>query len=186
MSLLRLLTAGKTLVGLKKLEQRYHLPGGKALPQFGGKQNPFRATAFPEKTESSCPQEDLVVSGSTAAEMGGAQLKPEQELATQDLRPASSQSESTRVAKHLAAGSEKRSPFRALLLWGRAKRARPASGFGARPLVQAELSLDSVKVMRNDLSESDFEILPAGQVQRDAAAPQRRQLQDRIPELSKQ
>src|SRR5258708_38325339 len=52
MSLLRLLTAGKSLVGLNKSEARYHLPGERALPEFGGKKNPFRATVMPEKVES--------------------------------------------------------------------------------------------------------------------------------------
>jgi hypothetical protein len=52
MSLLRLLTTGKSLVGLKKPENRYHLPGQTALPKFGGKKNPFRATVFPDKTET--------------------------------------------------------------------------------------------------------------------------------------
>jgi hypothetical protein len=52
MSLLRLLTAGKTLIGLKRSESRYQLPGGKGLPMFGSKKNPFRATVFPDKAES--------------------------------------------------------------------------------------------------------------------------------------
>jgi hypothetical protein len=32
-----------------------------------------------------------------------------------------------------------------------------------KPLVQGELSLESIKVVRNDLSDSDLEIVPAGQ-----------------------
>ncbi len=47
MSLLRLLAAGKSLVGLKRAPARYHLSRQGALPQFGGKENPFRATARP-------------------------------------------------------------------------------------------------------------------------------------------
>ena len=51
MSLLRLLTAGKTLIGLKRSESRYQLHGGQVLPMFGSKKNPFRATVFPDKPE---------------------------------------------------------------------------------------------------------------------------------------
>jgi hypothetical protein len=56
-----------------------------------------------------------------------------------------------------------------LLLWGRAKKANPARVLAGRPLVQGELSLDKVKVVRNDLSETDFEIVPLGRAQREAA-----------------
>jgi hypothetical protein len=193
MSLLRLLTTGKTLVGLKKLEQRYHLPGGKALPQFGGKQNPFRATAFPEKIENSSPEDNWEASKAKAADACNAQPKLEQEAPAANITAASRPAESTRATMLHERESEKRSPFRALLLWGRAKKTRPANGLGSRPLIQAELSLDGVKVVRNDLSESDFEIVPAGQVQREATTAERRQEQplaarseiDCVPELSK-
>src|SRR5260221_12109279 len=93
MSLLRLLTTGKTLVGLKKLEQRYHLPGGKALPKFGGKTNPFRATVFPEKMESSAPEETLLAPDLKAGEVLETELKPEEALSPPPFAPASPQAE---------------------------------------------------------------------------------------------
>jgi hypothetical protein len=49
--------------------------------------------------------------------------------------------------------------LRALLLWGRARKSQVRGSFGSRPLVQAELSLDAVKVVRNDLAESDLEVV---------------------------
>ena len=40
------------------------------------------------------------------------------------------------------------------------KPARPAAPRSAKPAVQTELSLDKVRVVRNDLSETDLEIVP--------------------------
>src|SRR5579859_4396518 len=48
MSLVRLLKAGKSLVGGAEAKGRYHLTHKRLLPQFASKQNPFRATARPE------------------------------------------------------------------------------------------------------------------------------------------
>lgn len=169
MSLLRLLTTGKTLVGLKKPEHRYHLPGETALPKFGGKKNPFRATVFPDKTETpeivesaTVPEFAAVESTApiqptpprpTGAAPGPAHsIKPEPAAPTQAREPVAART----------------SPFKALLLWGRAKKANPARALAGRPLVQGELSLDRVKVVRNDLSETDFEIVPLGRAEREA------------------
>ena len=50
-----------------------------------------------------------------------------------------------------------------LLAWWRARRAKAtkpsAQSFSKAP-VQAELSLDKIKVLRNDLSEGDLEVVP--------------------------
>ncbi len=159
MSLLRLLTTGKSLVGLKQPDHRYHLPGESALPKFGGKKNPFRATVFPDKTET--PAEIEAVESPALAEP--ASVRPP------EAAPASVQSAVKAApvapdpAPERAAG--RASPLRALLLWGRAKKANPARALTGRPLVQGELSLDRVKVVRNDLSETDFEIVPVGRGQ---------------------
>jgi hypothetical protein len=47
MSLLRLLSAGKSLVGIQTAETRYRLTEHRMLPKFGGKKNPFRRTEAP-------------------------------------------------------------------------------------------------------------------------------------------
>ena len=41
MSLMQLLTNGKTLVDLKNSTSRYHMPGKNFLPKFGSAKNPF-------------------------------------------------------------------------------------------------------------------------------------------------
>src|ERR1043166_2718282 len=48
MSLLRLLTAGKSLVGLKDGANRYSVARRGGLPKFVSKTNPFRASTLPE------------------------------------------------------------------------------------------------------------------------------------------
>src|SRR5207249_4653040 len=45
MSLMRLLTTGKTLVDLKNSTGRYHMPGKYLLPKFGAAKNPFATPA---------------------------------------------------------------------------------------------------------------------------------------------
>ncbi len=163
MSLLRLLTSGKSLVGIKKLEQRYRLPAEGALPKFGSKKNPFRATVFPEKCETAevtngQPAQSAAESQSPAARADEPSAALEAAVSQADC--AEAKAESTIPARNTQESAEQRpSGFRALFLWGRAKklpRSGPASG---RPLVQAELSLETVKVVRNDLSESDLEIV---------------------------
>jgi hypothetical protein len=47
----------------------------------------------------------------------------------------------------------------ALFPWRRHETAKPARPRVAKPMVQAELSLKSVKVVRNDLSDTDLEIV---------------------------
>ena len=44
MSLLRLLTTGKSLVGVKDTESRYRVTSERLLPQFGSAKNPFSST----------------------------------------------------------------------------------------------------------------------------------------------
>lgn len=166
MSLLQLLTAGKSLVGLKKLEHRYHLPAQPTLPQFGSKKNPFRATVLPEKIAS------LAADASTAAASVAPPLEPsaEQEskacAAGAEVDPPKSEGfpNHSKPAPILPCSSvpvQRGSAFKAFLLWRRAKKpkSRPSSD---RSLVQAELSLDGVRVVRNDLTESDLEVVPAG------------------------
>jgi hypothetical protein len=171
MSLLRLLTNGKTLVGLKKPEHRYHLPGETALPKFGGKKNPFRATVFPDKAETAETDGSAAVPKAVAVE-ATAPIEPTPPCpqgAAPGFIPSTLKAEAAAPVQAREPAVVRTSPFKALLLWGRAKKANPALALAGRPLVQGELSLDRVKVVRNDLSESDFEIVTSGRAQREAA-----------------
>lgn len=166
MSLLRLLTAGRSLVGLKKAEVRYHLPGHRTLPRFGSKKNPFRATVLPEKCEPPRESAGPLPEDRASKETGGG---------SQNEAPAGGGQAQSDSAKVLASNGSRQeqvgtsgekprsrgSAVKALLLWGRAQKARRSAGTAGKPLVQGELSLDRVRVIRNDLSESDLEIVPA-------------------------
>jgi hypothetical protein len=166
MSLLRLLAAGKSLVGLKNSESRYHLPGNKPLPRFGSKKNPFRATVFPDKAEapSTVPdpaQIEPVPPGSGGEErVDGVSDKqiPASGSAPAPLHPHATAGP-TLQAKSLHLSTPATSAFRAFLLWSRVKKVKPNGCSTSVPMVQAELSLDAVKVVRNDLSESDLEVV---------------------------
>src|ERR1035441_10304634 len=59
MSLLRLLTAGKSLVGMRDAETRYRVTSQRLLPQFGASRNPFsnRGKAGPAQTGPRSPED---------------------------------------------------------------------------------------------------------------------------------
>jgi hypothetical protein len=57
-----------------------------------------------------------------------------------------------------------------LLLWRRVKKSNTQGPFKGRPLVQAELSLEGVKVVRNDLSESDLEVIQTTSKRQESAS----------------
>jgi hypothetical protein len=168
MSLLRLLTAGKSLVGLKKSETRYHLPSERALPKFGSKKNPFRATALPEQAGPVREQESQAQGNPTVSPNEERAQEPPAGLAGAEERqsakgftgPGRNNNECAGgQAKPQERAERRASAVKAFLLWGRAKKVQRVGSASGRPMVQGELSLDSVKVVRNDLTESDLEIV---------------------------
>jgi hypothetical protein len=178
MSLLRLLTAGKSLIGQKNPEGRYQLPGARSLPHFGSKKNPFRATVFPDKAEGINPEPgsgDSMAQTKTSGEIVSlvGESGESEAVSAPSLPESDSCSPTAPVPVTATPGLDEPSPRRtglkALLLWGRARKHKP-SGAG-RPMVQGELSLDSVKVMRNDLAETDLEVVPARPAPKAAPEP---------------
>lgn len=152
MSLVRLLTAGKSLVGLKQTGSRYHLTNQRLLPKFEPKKNPF-GPGTPDHTAAS-----VLPSPSAPA--------AESKSLHEALKPAT---ETTKVsAREVMQNRE--SFLRRLWRWGCStvgrlrfwrRRSQLRSGARTQPkrLFQAELSLEAVKVVRNDLTDSDFEIV---------------------------
>ena len=162
MILLRLLTTGKSLVGLKDNANRYSVARGGLLPRFGSKKNPFRASTRPDSVGETSP-------GCASAEGSPDQLAKSPD----DKSNGSNRSYTTPVAN---SNSTQQAPARPKPAETRSKRLfdwttltaliRPKSQrkpipMFAKPLVQCELSLEGVKVVRNDLSDSDIEIVPA-------------------------
>jgi hypothetical protein len=132
MSLLRLLTAGKSLVGAKEVA-RYREADPKSMPKFGGKPHPFR------------------VNGDAAPAVGA---EPPAETA-----PLVASASAGVPAEKASQGDARSGPLTRWLWWRRPKAA--AVPRFHKPLVQAELSLDRVKPLRNDLSDCDLEVIPA-------------------------
>jgi hypothetical protein len=168
MSLLRLLTTGKSLVGLKNLESRYRLTTQRLLPQFGPTRNPFRSNgkSEPAQTEALVPGNDVGRDPSAEVRLsadacGAARSTPlrgEQDRAVSTSVGGGRFTEAlrTRAAALLGGYQAKLS---GMIRRVRVKAAKPAIPRFTKPPVQGELSLDKIRVMRNDLSDADLEVI---------------------------
>ena len=135
MSLLQLLAAGKSLMGLKDPRGPFEVTEKRLLPKFEAAKNPFRATTLPHG-------------------------KPEDREPLPSPEAESAQADSAGTGTGEAANAPARSA-RARSLWERAgDKCRGTWPFNSGKkqevrAVQPELSLDLVRVIRNDLSDSD-------------------------------
>jgi hypothetical protein len=168
MSLGKLLTTGKSLVGLSHTNSRYHLQKG-ALPKFESAKNPF-ATKTPVEPVEREPQLPKLSPDEVAvavtdnktqrlSALGALIVDREASVAaSRNSHPA----ETPKVAAPVDSWLKKINP----LVWfgngqpAEAKPSIPRFSKASAPL-QGELSLDNIKVMRNDLSETDVEVVPA-------------------------
>ena len=186
MRMVRLLAAGKSLVGAKDPGTRYRMTGPRALPKFGSAQNPFRSKPKLEPSPLPGPlpsdgrgrRAQSEAPASASASCVGSVLPLGSPIVQAD--PTVPQDEPKRASCQPAGGSthRQRDPLpsdgrgkgggwlRRLagmlisMLWWRRTAARnyPAPGL-TKPLVQGDLSLDKVRVVRNDLSDADLEIV---------------------------
>jgi hypothetical protein len=166
MSLMRLLTSGKCLVGLESVESRYRMRSRHLLPKFGATKNPFAAPASPRPqfpaAEPSAPQP------MTPEEVAAANLKETRRLPSASPAPSNAP----------VPAAEKTSRIARLFTWlgqqavrlipagRRERKSEPKSAIPRfdQPPVQGELSLDNIKVKCNDLSDADVEVVPVRQV----------------------
>jgi hypothetical protein len=175
MSLMQLLTAGKSLVGIKECPGRYRMSDPRAMPKFGNGNNPF-STAAGNRPEAnpglSLEKVDPEVSISTAtlANAETASVAVTAEVKSVTLRPQGDEKPRVTAAragqKRLAAlaklarnsaatwAGEWKAKFGAVAPRRKNKAARAKTA-----PVQGELCLDAVRVMRNDLSDADLEIV---------------------------
>jgi hypothetical protein len=157
MSLGKLLTAGKSLVGLNG-PARYQLRKG-ALPKFDSARNPFARPPEPE-TEPQLPK-------MTPAEIAAANLKKTQHIPSlvevAEREKAEEAAKAAEAAKVVAGPVDSWLKKLNPLVWFENRKPAPAKSAIPRfnkPPVQGELSLDNIKVMRNDLSDADVEVRP--------------------------
>ena len=151
MSLGRLLAAGKSLMRACDGAGRYQVNKRVALPKFISPRNPFtpavKTEASPMGAELSAKAcgEKAVIAAKAGADAAG----------TRAFQVAMR----ARAARWIGEWSRKMNSLPRLAQWpGPVQAAGPRL---AKPPVQPELSLDKVQVVRNDLSDADFEVVPA-------------------------
>ncbi|MCU0770896.1 MAG: hypothetical protein MUE94_03870 [Verrucomicrobia bacterium] len=172
MSLIRFLSSGSR--GLTKGAPplgRYRLPDGRVIPDFGGGKNPFASKTLPAQEE---PAVGVTAKAALtqAAPPSPAVLPQGADVLSRWARKGRSVVESvrSRLPQVSAAGfglprlleGVKRFPQMALQALPRKKApvrfAATASARVQGPL-QGELSLENVRVVRNDLTDTDYEVV---------------------------
>jgi len=163
MSLIKLLTTGNSLVGLKHTENRYRMSSRRLLPKFASRKNPFRPV-----------QPDV----STQAESKPATQAPICAVATRDTKGEPAGSRMFRQgASLLRLGITMCRNLAVATLQSRwvsqlgSMLSRPvrnpkksaAEPVPVKPAMQEELSLDRITVVRNDLSDADLEVIAVKQ-----------------------
>jgi len=211
MSLMRLLSAGKSLIGVTESTSRYRMGKSGMMPKFGSGKNPFRSGVKQaegqggldsrppssasnlieeEKQERRAASATTPVTKSTSSALVEAlpktapiALAATRQQSAEDLRrssPAGSVVSGDanepvdsvfRPGASRATRSMPGSPAALRAIFGRwldgikaripvraTGKARMATARAANAPMQGELSLDRIKVVRNDLSDTDFEI----------------------------
>ena len=172
MSLLQLLTTGKSLVGLNDTEPRYRVTRERLLPEFGPARNPFCTTVkpSPEHPEAAKRQPALDLSERTVA----GNSAPLPSLPAPSVPVTAALQSPTRKA-NAGRGGAGAALLRIAALPGRCvgklkvllSRAgsRPPARLGppsfAKTPLQSELALERIKVVRNDLRDADLVVVPA-------------------------
>jgi hypothetical protein len=168
--MLRLLTTGKSLVGLRSNESPYRLTNQRLLPRFGPTRNPFKSSSIPEPAQIEARfVGDDGGKGASREEGGSANSSCTTPAAfpsgAQD-RTASAIADGHGFAKALqlraaALLGEFKRKLTGIFGRGRAKVAKPTMPRFTKSAAQGELSLDRIKVVRNDLTDADLEVVPA-------------------------
>jgi len=141
---MRLLAAGRSVMGIKKKPGPYRMNQEHLLPRFAPVPKAAGSAAEPQESlETVAPASDLTESSGGSEPGASATPRPTQPEVRGGFLP--------RWAKRLAG-------------LGRREKKEAKAPLGAR-LVQAELTLAAVKVVRNDLTDSDFELVPAARAQ---------------------
>ena len=149
MSLVRLLSAGKSLVGVQEVQSRYRMNKKMRLPKFISPRNPFVSEATtkdaaltqPKTSGQTAPRPDSTAAGTTTKESKQTPLTARLILATRTS----------------AVWLGKANPFSRFAEFARPKKSTIPCF--TKPPIQSELCLDKVQVVRNDLSDADLEVV---------------------------
>ena len=172
MSLIRFLTTGSSLRGIKDRRSPYKMVQQNLLPKFGAEKAEEKAPA-PQPTPA--PQA-LAVSRPVVRPKRGQQTRERMRMSESGADPKNDAPEGLKpgpqspdkVQASAAEGVAKKTPVETTGTGGIFRRwAQMKNPFRAKPVVrkavapvQPELRLESIKVVRNDLSEADIEIVP--------------------------
>ncbi len=163
MSIGRLLASGKSLVGGQSNSGRYRLDKRARLPKFGSTKNPFmqakRTTPQPEAAEQA------VATKQNASET----CSPNHNVPPTLMTTPPVTARLRRAVRQIREWCADKNPIPRI---AKPVRAAPMPRPASSP-IQSELTLDEVKVVRNDLSEADLEIVPTKPVRRAEGAPLR-------------
>jgi len=158
MKLGTLLAAGKSLALRRRGGSPYRANKQFYLPKFGSPKNPF--VSANQSGEAISPEDAAAAPVKTPITVAAAKT---QKLPTFSPAPRAANQRPT-TAKKPALPNQK--PRRSMGWMGRLNPFGSGSPFTAarrenvKTPVQAELSLDAVKVLRNDLSDVDIEVVP--------------------------
>ena len=172
MSLMQLLTTGKSFSGLKDSEPRYRVTHARFLPQFGPVKNPFGATGNLDNHDTEVGRKSELSPGSSPPNVATTPTAPAPEPASASgvtapngptLRLRSDYAVAANNALSGAAAWRAKWAARLSVLFSRpaGKPAKVTLPGPARVHVQGQLALDRIKVVRNDLSDADLEVVPA-------------------------
>jgi hypothetical protein len=179
MSLVRLLTAGKSLVGLRDGDSPYRFTSQRFLPQFGPARNPFTGREQAKSAHTEAHSSGLIgdngapiAKPAIPASKGEPGATPQKEVGPRPVRAkfdARMRAEALwrRLAALLSGWQVK---LRGLFARSGSKATKSAIPRFPKPAVQGELSLERIQVVRNDLSDADLEIVPAKPMATPAAA----------------
>ncbi len=172
MSLVRLLKTGNSLTSVKDTASPYRVTRQRLLPRFGPTKNPFSSTENLVSAQTRPPsQEDR--GGDFTSEDRRSNPGPSSKPAAVIPSAVRDRVFSTRMSKQgrkealrlrvIALLSRWMAKVGGLVGFPRGKTVKPAVLRFTKQPVQPELSLDAVKVARNDLSDADLEVVLARQ-----------------------
>jgi hypothetical protein len=175
MSLLRLLATGKSLVGMPDTNSRYRMRTRNLLPKFGSAKNPFAppppSLEAPGGTASPSPAKLQTGSLFEPAPPEAAKPVAIKEPKTSPRRPAAIVAPTKAEARPVTSAAPAMPSAKPGRWAGWVKKLNPLSllpprrgdggrGRPSRKPVQTELTLEKVRVVRNDLNDTDLDIVP--------------------------
>jgi hypothetical protein len=167
MSPMNLLTKGRTIGGLKERPGRYKLLGNSVLPNFSGSKNPFPTTPHPEPEKAQPARIAQPRPAAASRKEGGMSAAAKISVFARAMADKRKKEEPG-PAKLVSVAPAKDQPPKPGLWsqlavipagWMHKWKPRRATPPFAAATVQTELVLEKVKVIRNDLSDDDLEVV---------------------------